>query len=252
MSRFKNGWARWLKGYHRRAQATRLTRHPDLLRQHKGLMRRASTTFLWLYALLWLLIVASCVAPVPAMAAVAATRADAIPQSAQAHRLALRREAQYAWGLAAPVATFAAQIHQESRWRTAATSPVGAQGLAQFMPATATWIGGLYPGLAERAPHNPTWAIRALVLYDQWLWQRISADTDCQRMAFTLAGYNGGLGWVYKRQKRSATPGQCLGATCAINPGVTPASQAENQHYPEVILRRYAPLYAAWGPESCP
>ncbi len=177
--------------------------------------------------------------------------AQAIPRDALRHQATLKREAQRVWGLNAPVATFAAQVHQESRWREDARSPVGAVGLAQFMPATSNWIGGLYVSLGDRAPTNPTWALRALVTYDRWLADRIKAVDDCERMAFTLSAYNGGLGWVYKRQKLSKEPGRCMGATCAINPGVTPASQRENQHYPEVILRRYEPLYAGWGAGSC-
>lgn len=179
--------------------------------------------------------------------------AGSIPREAQQHRLTLKREAQLAWGLGAPVATFAAQVHQESRWRSNATSPVGAQGMAQFMPATSQWIGGLYASLGERAPTNPVWALRALVTYDKWLFDRIKAADDCQRMAFALSAYNGGLGWVYKRQKISPAPGVCLDSTCKLNPGVTPASQAENQHYPEVILRKHTPLYTAagWGQGAC-
>ncbi|MFI5447740.1 transglycosylase SLT domain-containing protein [Polaromonas sp. UC242_47] len=177
--------------------------------------------------------------------------AQGIPRDAQRHQATLKREAQRVWGLNAPVATFAAQVHQESRWREDARSPVGAVGLAQFMPATSNWIGGLYVSLGDRAPTNPTWALRALVTYDRWLADRIKAVDDCERMAFTLSAYNGGLGWVYKRQRLSKEPGRCLDATCTINPGVTPASQRENQHYPEVILRRYEPLYAGWGAGSC-
>lgn len=175
-----------------------------------------------------------------------------VPAAAHQHRAALKRNAHMLWGLNAPVATFAAQIHQESRWRPDARSPVGALGLAQFMPSTATWMGEVDAELRMAQPANPTWALRALVRYDLWLWARIKAADDCERMAYTLAAYNGGLGWVYKRQRLSATPGVCLGATCRINPGVSPASQAENEHYPELILRRYEPLYASWGPGSCP
>lgn len=97
--------------------------------------------------------------------------------------------------LSALVADFAAQLHQESGWRPDAISPAGAQGLAQFMPATADWISQLIPMLSSREPFNPAWAIRALVSYDRWLWQRVSAASDCERMAMTLSGYNGGLGW---------------------------------------------------------
>lgn len=175
-----------------------------------------------------------------------------VPQAAQAYKGLLKRNAHMLWGLDAPVATFAAQVHQESRWRPDARSPVGALGLAQFMPATAAWMGDVDPELRGAQSLNPTWALRALVRYDLWLWQRIKADDDCQRMAFTLSAYNGGLGWVYKRQRLGTEPGVCLGATCRINPGVSAASQRENEHYPEVILQRYEPLYASWGPGSCP
>lgn len=179
-------------------------------------------------------------------------QAQTIPREALQYKAALKRTAHMLWGLDAPVATFAAQIHQESRWRLAARSPVGALGLAQFMPSTAEWIGGLDAQLAAREPLNPTWALRALVRYDRWLWDRLPvAEDECQRMAFVLTAYNGGLGWVYKRQRLGAAPGVCLGATCRINPGVSPQSQLENQHYPELILQRYEPLYASWGPGSC-
>lgn len=175
-----------------------------------------------------------------------------VPAEAQPYRLTLKRNAQMLWGLGAPVASFAAQVHQESRWRPDARSPVGALGLTQFMPATADWIAGIDPELHGAQPMNPTWALRALVRYDLWLWSRVKADSDCERMAFTLQAYNGGLGWVYKRQRLSPKPGVCFGQACAINPGVTPASQREAEHYPVVILQRYEPLYASWGPGSCP
>jgi soluble lytic murein transglycosylase-like protein len=206
-------------------------------------MRLATRIALWLHLSMLVFLLMACMSVV---------LAQAIPRDAQRHQLTLKREAQQAWGLDAPVATFAAQVHQESRWREDAKSPVGAVGLTQFMPATADWIGGLYPSLGDRAPTNPTWALRALVNYDKWLADRIKADDACQDMAFALSAYNGGLGWVYKRQKLSAQPGVCLNETCAINPGVTAASQRENQHYPEVILRKYEPLYSSWGNGSCP
>lgn len=211
----------------------------------------------WMSALRWLLVclLGSVVIQLIIMAAISLfappATAQTVPAAAQRYEGLLKRNAQMLWGLHAPVAVFAAQIHQESRWRADAQSPVGAQGLAQFMPTTANWIGGLYADLADRTPRNPTWAIRALVSYDRWLWDRISADDACQRMAYTLSAYNGGLGWVYKRQRLSATPGVCLGATCQINPGVSAASQRENSHYPVVIIQQHQPLYAHWGPGVC-
>jgi soluble lytic murein transglycosylase-like protein len=183
-----------------------------------------------------------------------ASAADQIPTEANRYKLTLKREAQRVWGLQAPVATFAAQVHQESRWRADARSPVGAHGLAQFMPTTATWISSMGAGeysLAGAQTSNPTWSLRALVTYNLWLSQRIKAATPCERMAYTLSAYNGGLGWVYKRQRLSKQPGMCMGNTCTLNPGITPAAQRENELYPRLILLRYEPLYATWGEGSC-
>ncbi len=75
--------------------------------------------------------------------------APSIPQRAQQHRALLTREARMAWGLDAPVATFAAQIHQESLWRDDARSHAGAQGLAQFMPTTSRWLPEVAPETGE-------------------------------------------------------------------------------------------------------
>jgi soluble lytic murein transglycosylase-like protein len=131
---------------------------------------------------------------------------------------------------------------------------VGAVGLTQFMPATAAWMGTLQPDLAGPAPLNPTWAIRALVVYNHWLHQRLPAANACEQLAFALSAYNGGLGWALKRRARSPEPALCLGKSCNINPGITPANQAENQAYPQRILRRLEPVYAAsgrWGMGAC-
>ncbi len=243
-------------GIARRAKFSERKRQARLLRMHRHaggpVLQRAARAMLLSIACLLSLAALSCTGSLTH--AQATPQANPVPRAAQQYLLPLRREAQRVWGLSAPVATFAAQIHQESRWNASARSPVGALGLTQFMPATARWIGSTDAALASPAPLNPTWAIRALVQYDFWLAQRIKAQDDCQRMAFVLASYNGGLGWVYKRQARSSTPGVCLGATCNINPGITAASQAENAHYPAVILQRFEPLYEAarWGAGSCP
>jgi len=156
------------------------------------------------------------------------------------------------WGIDAPVAVFAAQIHQESAWREAARSPVGAQGMAQFMPATADWIAKAYPAeLGANQPFNPSWALRALVTYDRWLWERIQAADACHRMAFVLSSYNGGLGWVQRDRKAAADkglePGEWWASVETVNAGRSAANWRENRGYPERILKRHTPLYAANG-----
>lgn len=186
---------------------------------------------------------------------------EAIPHVAARYRADLTRSARLAWGLDAPVSTFAAQIHQESLWRADARSHVGAQGLAQFMPATEKWIDGVYAAdlAGQGGALNPTWALRALTRYDRWLWDRLPMATsksalspnpspaygggECQRMALTLRAYNGGLGWL-RKEARTGQPCQAFRSA---------ANCRENLDYPRRILGRYEPAYinAGWGHGVC-
>lgn len=177
------------------------------------------------------------------------------PTAALKYRSDVIRAARVDWGLNAPVADFAAQLHQESGWNPAARSPVGAQGLAQFMPSTADWIAGLMPHLASREPYNPGWAIRALVSYDRWLWQRVTVPDGCERMAMTLSAYNGGLGWVNRDRRlarmRGLDDARWFGAVETVNAGRSAANWRENRHYPQRILHTLAPRYLSWGGSNC-
>lgn len=197
----------------------------------------------FLTVMLWLLTLSTC------------AHAQGMPRNAARHQLTLKREARQAWGLQAPLATFAGQVHQESRWRPDAASPVGAQGMAQFMPATARWISALDGQLATGDTLNPTWALRAMVVYDKWLSDRIKAVDDCNRMAFTLSAYNGGLGWVYRDQALASSSGldQLVWWSSAesVNAGRSAANWQENRHYPRAIIFRHQPIYTAWGQGVC-
>lgn len=177
--------------------------------------------------------------------------AAGIPREAERLRPSLVRVAQYHWGLDAPVAVFAAQIHAESRWNAQAVSPVGAQGLAQFMPATSDWISGLYEHLEANEPRNPQWAMAALVTYDRWLWDRVSAASECSRMPKALAAYNGGLGWVRRDERlaaqRGLDPAVWFGSVETVNAGRSAAAKRENTEYPRKILFVFQPLYSDWG-----
>ncbi len=181
--------------------------------------------------------------------------AQTIPQAAHQYRAQLTREAHFAWGLNAPVATFAAQIQQESAWNAQAKSHAGAQGLAQFMPATAKWLPEVAPQTGEPMPYNAAWSIRALVTYDLWLWQRVNAHNDCHRMAMTLSAYNGGLGWVQRDAKLAKASG--LDPTMwwdhveTVNAGRSANAKRENQGYPRRILLVLEPLYHDWGGGMC-
>jgi soluble lytic murein transglycosylase-like protein len=181
-----------------------------------------------------------------------------IPAQANIYRARLTREARAAWGLEAPVALFAAQIHQESGWREDARSPVGALGLAQFMPGTATWIAQLYPAdLGDAAPLDVRWALRALVTYDLWLWERLAEfrDEGLHRWGATLSAYNGGLGNVRKDRQLAAVRGgpYCDPAVsrwfCCVehHSNRSAAAYYENRDYPRRILFVLWPRYLAAG-----
>jgi len=163
----------------------------------------------------------------------------------------LLRAAQTEWGLSAPVAAMAAQMHQESGWRPDAVSRVGARGLAQFMPATARWWCGR-EGLAptDCQPHNPAWALRALVGYDKFLFERTPPHWSAyDRLWFTLRGYNGGEShW----QAEARATGLKAPTRAQIDAACGQARRAalhcrENLGYPARILNELQPRYAGWG-----
>ena len=181
------------------------------------------------------------------------TKAQAqVPAAAQQQRALLVRTANATWGLGAPVAVLAAQVHQESAWKPEAVSRVGARGLAQFMPATAQWwceINKLAP--AECQPHNTTWALRALVGYDKYLYDRTPARySEYDRMWVALRGYNGGLGhW----QREAAVSGAAQPTRQQVDQACGKARRAavhcrENLGYPQRILVELQPRYLSWGP----
>lgn len=107
-------------------------------------------------------------------------------------------------GLDAP--TLAAQLNAESGWDPGAVSPVGAQGLAQFMPGT--WAGfgldGNGDGVAD--PFDPQDAIPSQALYMCTLLENVNRYTDEGILAVgmqtehTLAAYNAGMGAVEQYQ----------------------------------------------------
>lgn len=179
-----------------------------------------------------------------------------VPAAAHAHRATLTRAAHSQWGLNAPIAALAAQVHQESGWQPQAVSRVGAAGMAQFMPGTAKWwcgLNGLEP--AQCQPTNPTWALRALVGYDKWLFERTPTRYSAyDRMHVALRAYNGGLGHWQAEAKATGlrTPSrEQVDAVC----GAARRHHShcpENLGYPHRILVVLQPRYAAWGPGVVP
>lgn len=179
--------------------------------------------------------------------------AGGIPRAMQAHRSLLIRSCRVVWGLDAPVAVMAGQVHQESKGDASAVSPVGAGGLAQFMPKTAEWLADAHPELGRPDVWSPAWSLRALATYDLWIWQRIKgAASDCDRWAMTLSAYNGGLGWVQRDRALAARqglePGRWWNQVETVNAGRSLAAVRENRIYPRRTLLEHQPLYLGWGP----
>ena len=174
-----------------------------------------------------------------------------VPHESARYKLTLLREAHGQWGLGAPVPAFAAQVHQESGWRPDAVSRVGARGLAQFMPATARWwCERTRVAQADCLPHNPAWALRALVGYDKFLFDRAPVRmSDFDRLWLALRGYNGGEGhW----QAEARSTGLREPTLADIDRACGTARRApvhckENLHYPRRILLELQPRYDTWG-----
>lgn len=190
-----------------------------------------------------------------------AAAAPAVPQVAVTYRLAIEREAVRNFGLAAPVARLAAQVHQESSWNPRAASPY-AQGLTQFTPATARWLPTVCPAVGPPDPWDPQWSLRAQACYMAWLHDRVqplaAAElSDCSRWVFTLRKYNGGERMLDRERQAALRAGADADDWQAVEPYRVRAQWAhrENTGYPRRILLRLEPAYlaAGWaGQAVCP
>lgn len=172
---------------------------------------------------------------------------DPVSREAMKWRLTVIREVRYWWGMAEPRDTFAGQLHQESAWNEGAVSPVGAGGLGQVMPATAAWMGKLWPkDLQPVDVMDGHWSIRACVKYDHWLWDRFSSAASREdRWGLSLAAYNGGIGSIQKEARLAPDPPRWYGSV--ENVCLRRASAcAESRGYVRNIWFRWRPLYANW------
>ncbi|WP_083977521.1 C40 family peptidase [Kitasatospora azatica] len=106
------------------------------------------------------------------------------------------------WGTKCPEISppmLAAQLYQESGFNPLARSGVGAEGIAQFMPATWTESGVDGNGDGKKDPWDPADAIPSAALYDCAM-ARATVGVPGDRQANLLAAYNAGSDWVLKYQ----------------------------------------------------
>jgi soluble lytic murein transglycosylase-like protein len=191
--------------------------------------------------------------------ALAADGRVVIPERSAQYRIAVQRAAGARWGIEGDrvVARLAAQIHAESSWRPDARSPF-AEGMAQFVPATAEWIAGICADVGPADPWDPHWSIRAATCFDHWLWRRAhAAASECDRWAFTLSAYNGGERWLWLEQRSAERNGLDRARWfdhVASQRARSPHAWRENRGYVRRILITLEPAYirAGWpGTAAC-
>jgi membrane-bound lytic murein transglycosylase MltF len=172
-----------------------------------------------------------------------------VPRESLKYKRELIRQSRIIWGLNAPIPLFASQIHQESTWNHLAKSKY-AKGLTQFTDSTAEWMIEIFPQLKRANVYNPNWSIRAMLLYDSWLDDRIKSIDECNQWAMILSSYNGGLTWLNRDKALAEAKGS--------NPNVwwnhvekfsNRADWAikENRNYSKNIILKHQLIYADWG-----
>lgn len=194
-------------------------------------------------------------APIPA----APIPTDRAPPASHQYRAEMTRSALRVFGPDAPVATLAAQIDVESRWRPDARSPVGALGIAQFMPSTAEDMAARHRACAPANPLDPEWSFRCRDRYMRSLLAAIQPLAggleECAQWTFALRAYNGGLGWINRDRRLAQARGldpDDPAQVASVNAGRHAAAFRENTEYAPKI-HRLAPRYSAhgWGRSVC-
>lgn len=148
-----------------------------------------------------------------------------------------------------PWKLWAGQVWQESRFDPKARSPVGAEGLAQFMPGTwneVTKAMGL--GLVDRTTAEVSLQAGAFYMARQRaVWKAPRPEVDRHDLA--MASYNAGAGNIIKAQKACAGPQDPSGppgyaAIMACLPQVTGPHARETLGYAPAIRKWWAMMEA--------
>ena len=172
-----------------------------------------------------------------------------VPRESLKYKRELIRQSRIIWGLNAPIPLFASQIHQESTWNHLAKSKY-AKGLTQFTDSTAEWMIEIFPQLKRANVYNPNWSIRAMLLYDSWLDDRIKSIDDCNQWAMILSSYNGGLTWLNRDKALAEAKGSDPNIWWNhVEKYSNRADWAirENRNYSKSIIFKHQNLYADWG-----
>lgn len=192
------------------------------------------------------------------MVALSARAATRVPDVSAHLRLLVQQAVGAEWGIDGSPALLAAQLHQESDWDAHAQSSVGAEGLAQMMPATGKWLAAQFPQVGEYDPWSPAWSIVAAAVYDHWLYARNPAADACSHWAFALSAYNGGETLLHREQSLAQRAGRDDALwfdNTALYRARSLSAWQQNRGYVSRILLVLEPAYvdAGWSGEVlCP
>lgn len=139
------------------------------------------------------------------------------------------------WWPDLPWKLWKAQLYQESRLDPSAISPVGARGLAQFMPATWNDVVQQLDFDTGTSPHDPDYAIEAGAYYMAKLRQTWKRDRGpFERNVLAQAAYNAGTGNILKAQR--------LCGDARLWPGIAPCmpkvTGEKNAHETQTYVQR--------------
>lgn len=131
---------------------------------------------------------------------------------------------------------YRAQLAAESSLDPRAVSPVGARGLAQFMPATWAQACRAMGWPAAASPHDARRAIKAGAWYLAWLrrrWPESRRELCRQRLA--EASYHAGAGSLSRAQRLARRTGR----TARCLPEILPSLPAVTGHVNARLTGRY-------------
>lgn len=133
-----------------------------------------------------------------------------------------------------------AQVKQESNFRCDARSPVGAEGCAQFMPATWVEVSRAlgYVGVPRTAAEP---AFMGMAYYMAQLRMRWRSNRDEYKLA--LGGYNAGNGNIGRAARRA--PGEGWSGVVRWLPEITGRHANETIIYVRNIVDRWFPMIVA-------
>jgi soluble lytic murein transglycosylase-like protein len=135
-----------------------------------------------------------------------------------------------------------AQLYQESRLDPDARSPVGAEGIAQFMPATWTEVAKAM-GYGSLTRRDAAASIEAGAYYMSRQRRAWDPAREFDRHKLAAASYNAGLGNIRKAQDRCADAlSWDLVAPCLVE--VTGRHSAETLGYIRMIWKWWAAMEA--------